>query len=104
VETDCLAKTPVIKNALFGVYVEEIPGATFIHMDVLKWTKSVRQEFLTAWFSWAKKQTCFLYAMPFIDDKKMAKWTKLCGFEFVDHQLCLDGVIRKLYLWRNNHG
>jgi hypothetical protein len=104
VETHCLEKIPVVKNASFIVYVEEIPGATFIHMDVFKWTKTVRREFLTTWFSWAKMQTCSLYFMPFIDNKKMAKWAKLCKFELVKHQPCLDGVTRKLYLWRNNHG
>ena len=103
-ETHCLEKIPIVKNASFGIYVEKLPFATFIHMDVLKWTKTIRNEFLSEWFSWAKMQTCSLYAMPFIDNKKMAKWTKLCGFELVKHQPCSDGVTRKLYLWRNDHG
>ena len=104
VETDSVAKIPIIETASFTVYIEKVQDATFIHMDVFKWTKTVKYEFLTVWFSWAKMQTCSLYAMPFIDDKKMAKWTKLCGFDLIKNQQCLDGVARKLYIWRDNHG
>lgn len=97
-------KLPVLADDFFTVYVEHVGGNTFIHMDVAKWSKGVRQRFKEAWPHWAEKQAAALYAMPFIDDAKMAKWAKFCGFELFDNHACTDGVIRKLYVWRNNHG
>jgi hypothetical protein len=97
-------KLPVLADDCFIVYVEHAGKNTFVHMDVAKWNKNIKQRFTESWFPWAAKQMVTLYAMPFIDDKKMAKWVKFCGFDLLNHHICTDGVTRKLYVWRNNHG
>ena len=95
-------KTPVINTPAYIVYVEIVQGSlVFIHMDVFKWNKTVKQAFLKDWFEWASQQSEPLYAMPFIDDTKMDKWTALCGFKLFQMHQCTDGVIRKLYKWSN---
>ena len=68
-------------------------------MDVFKWTKSVKKEFLKDWNEFAIKNKP-LYAMPFIDDEKMHKWSLITGFKVLENHKCLDGVTRKLYIWR----
>lgn len=92
-------KLPVIKNPNFIVYTEDVQGLTFIHMDVFKWTTKIKKDFLNNWLTWANIQNKPLYAMPFIDDSKMAKWAVICGFRVIEHHECLDGVTRKLYIW-----
>jgi len=92
-------KQPVIKNENYIVYVEMVQGLTFIHMDVFKWNKSIKKEFVKTWKEWAGKHKP-LYAMPFIDDEKMHKWSIITGFELLQYLKCLDGITRKLYIWR----
>jgi len=97
-------KLPIIAGDYFTIYIEHVGKHTFIHMTVSKWSKTIRKQFLDTWLAWAEKQAIPLYAMPFIDDEKMAKWVKLCGFDLLNNHVCADGVTRKLYVWRNNHG
>ena len=97
-------KLPVLADDCFTVYVEHAGKTTFVHMDVAKWNKSIKQRFIESWFPWAAKQMVTLYAMPFIDDEKMYKWSLITGFEVVENHKCLDGITRKLYLWRENYG
>jgi hypothetical protein len=92
-------KTPVIYTDEYIVYVEDVQGYTFIHMDVFKWTKTIKSRFLKDWLDWASKQSKPIYAMPFIDDDKMSKWAVICGFKILEMHRCTDGVIRKLYKW-----
>ncbi len=97
-------KHPVIERDDYVVYVEYANGVIFIHMDVHRWTKQVRKAFLADWNEWAGRQEDTLFAMPFVDDEKMRKWAVICGFEVAEDHSCLDGVIRRLYIWRANHG
>jgi len=97
-------KIPVIERDDYTVYVEHAGGVRFIHMDVHKWSKAVKQAFLADWNGWAERQEDVLFAMPFIDDEKMRKWAVICGFELLKQHLCLDGVTRKLYIWGIDHG
>ncbi len=97
-------KHPVIERDDYVVYVEYANGVIFIHMDVHRWTKQVRKTFLADWNEWAGRQEDTLFAMPFVDDEKMRKWAVICGFEVAEDHSCLDGVIRRLYIWRANHG
>jgi hypothetical protein len=97
-------KIPVITTNDYIIYTEDVNGLLFVHMDVLKWTKSIKKEFSKDWNDWARKQNQDIYAMPFIDDEKMSKWTSMIGFKVIENHKCLDGITRKLYLWRENYG
>ncbi len=92
-------KVPIITTEHYIVYTEHVQGLVFIHMDVFKWSKTIKKQFLKDWNQWANAQGVSLYAMPFIDNPKMIKWTSLCGFTKIQEHLCTDGVIRKLYMW-----
>lgn len=93
-------KYPVIQTDNYIVYVEEAQQKWFIHMDVFKWSKTIKQQFLSDWNDWADKhKDKVLLAMPFIDDYKMEKWAAMTGFKLIEHHQCTDGVVRKLYLW-----
>ena len=93
-------KEPVIVKPEYIVYIERVRDLKFIHMDVFKWSKTVKKEFAKEWNEWARKQQEPLYAMPFIDDEKMRKWAVITGFKILEHHKCLDGITRKLYIWR----
>ena len=97
-------KIPVITSDDYIVYIEKFNDDLFIHMDVYKWTKEVKSSFVLDWNKWAKSQNKDLFAMPFIDNVKMIKWSKICGFELFKNYECTDGVVRKLYIWRRKHG
>lgn len=97
-------KIPVITNDDYIIYTENVNGLLFVHMDVFKWTKSIKKEFAKDWHDWAKKQNKDIYAMPLIDNEKMVKWAVITGFKVLENHKCLDGISRKLYLWRENYG
>jgi len=97
-------KIPVITTDYYIIYTEDVNGLLFVHMDVLKWTKSIKKEFSKDWNDWARKQKQPIYAMPFIDDEKMIKFVSMIGFKLIENHNCLDGITRKLYLWRENYG
>lgn len=99
-----MSKHPVIKTENYIVYVELVPDDYwFIHMDVFKWTKTIKQQFLSDWKAWTEKhKDKVLLAMPFIDDYKMEKWIAMTGFELIEHHKCTDGVVRKLYEFNCN--
>jgi len=97
-------KIPVITTDYYIIYTEDVNGLLFVHMDVLKWTKSIKKKFVKDWNDWARKQKQPIYAMPFIDDEKMGKFVSMIGFELLENHKCLDGITRKLYLWRENYG
>jgi hypothetical protein len=103
VEEDCL-KIPAITTNDYIIYTEDVNGLLFVHMDVFKWTKSIKKEFTKDWHDWAKKQNQDIYAMPLIDNEKMVKWAVITGFKVLENHKCLDGISRKLYLWRENYG
>jgi len=101
-----MTKYPVIQAEHYVVYVELVPSVEpvqtywFIHMDVFKWSKTIRQQFLSDWNAWTEQhKDKVLLAMPFIDDTKMEKWTAMTGFKLIEHHKCTDGVVRKLYSW-----
>ena len=92
-------KEPIIVKPEYIIYTENVNNLTFIHMDVFKWTKSIKKEFVKDWNEFAIKNKP-LYAMPFIDDEKMHKWSWITGFKVLENHKCLDGITRKLYIWR----
>jgi hypothetical protein len=93
-------KVPVIQSNDYIVYVETVDSHWFIHMDVFKWTKQIKVKFLSEWNTWVDThKDKDLFAMPFIDDSKMAKWIQMTGFKLLEHHVCTDGVTRKLYKW-----
>jgi hypothetical protein len=49
-------KIPVITTDYYIIYTEDVNGLLFVHMDVLKWTKSIKKEFVKDWNDWARKQ------------------------------------------------
>lgn len=93
-------KTPVISCSDYIVYIEPVEDYWFIHMDVFRWTKQVKHNFMSNWTKWTEQNNNkVLLAMPFIDDTKMAKWINMTGFKLIEHHKCTDGVVRKLYKW-----
>jgi len=42
-------KHPVINHDHYTVYVEHASGMRFIHMDVFKWSKTVKKAFTQDW-------------------------------------------------------
>jgi hypothetical protein len=97
-------KIPAITTDDYIIYTEDVNGLLFVHMDVFKWTKSIKKDFAKDWHDWAKKQNQDIYAMPLIDNEKMVKWAVITGFKVLENHKCLDGISRKLYLWRENYG
>jgi hypothetical protein len=100
-DSEAAIKYPVVEliDPHFIVYVELVNEMMFIHMDVFRWNKTTKKRFLRVWTEWADANE-EVFAMPFIDDEKMAKWVKMCGFRLLDNHRCTDGVIRKLYIRR----
>ena len=96
-------KYPVYSCKDFTIYFERVQdGPLMLHVDFTgRWTKTNKKIFqgiLDDICSGLKEN---LFALPYITDKKMQKFTKICKLEKFMDLKCPDGVIRPLYIRSN---
>ena len=95
-------KYPVRVEPEYTLYLERTPyGDLFIHCDFTgKWTKTSKRKFLKDLEELCSSIKEPIWAMPFIYDKKMQKFLKLCKFIKLTEVTCGDGAKRALHIWR----
>lgn len=89
-------KHEIVTRKWYKMYVEFHDGLVFFHTDVLKWSKSVKEQYIKDFTA----LTMFhpnLYAMPYEADNKMVKFGDILGFKVIDTHECTDGIKRKLF-------
>lgn len=95
-------KIPVVTTSNYILYFERTPwNDLFIHCDFNgKWNKKNREKFLKDLDDLCSNQNEPIYAMPFIYDKRMQSFLKICKFIKLADVVCGDGVTRAVHIWR----
>lgn len=95
-------KKIAISTSNYILYLERTPwNDLFIHCDFNgKWNKSNKKEFLKDLDNLCSSLNEPVYAMPFIYDKRMQSFLKICNFVKLADVVCGDGCTRTVHIWR----
>ena len=92
------SKVPVVNKPDYTIWLENYRNiATFIHADVYKYNKSVRQEFGEDLDKLLRLHNFPLYVLTDKDNTKLKKFMSIYGFVLDHTPLCDDGVEREVY-------
>lgn len=92
-------KQVVISKEHYDMHVEQHEGYWFFHVDIHKWTPSVKRKYmedLEAVYAVFNP----LYAIPQDVDKKRAKFGDITGFYPIGECVCNDGRTRSIYEYK----
>jgi len=91
-------KVPVVNREDYTIWLENYRNiATFIHADVYKYNKTVRQDFGEDLEILANLHKYPLYVLAHKDNKKLKKFMSIYGLVLDHKPLCDDGVEREVY-------
>lgn len=99
---------PEIKHTIFSctdftIYFERVKnGPLLLHVDFSgKWSKASKRIFQGVLDDICSGLKENLFAIPYITDKKMEKFTKICRLKKFTDLKCPDGITRPLYIRSN---
>lgn len=90
-------KTPVVIREDYTMYLECWEDQLWFHTDVHRWTPDVYRSFI---YHLDVMQHLFnkdLYAV-IVDDSKLAKFSKIIGFTFLEHRDTVNGSTADIYI------
>jgi len=90
-----MIKTPVAIQPAYTIYYEFFEDKIWTHADVHKWTPQVAKEFKEV-----HGLLRILAGQPFfclVDNKKLEKFVKQLGYQFLTEAHCIDNVTRSIY-------
>jgi len=92
------SKVPVVNKPNYTIWLENYKNiATFIHADVYKYNKSVRQEFGKDLNKLMDLHQNPLYVLTQSDNKKLKKFMNIYGLTLDHTPFCNDGIEREVY-------
>jgi len=92
------SKVPVVNKPHYTIWLENYRNiATFIHADVYKYNKSVRQEFGEDLDKLLELHNFPLYVLTETSNKKLKKFMSIYGLELDHRPNCDDGVAREVF-------
>lgn len=96
------SKVPVVKTKDYVLYLERTPwNDLFIHCDFNGvWNKENKKKFLKDLDYLCSSRAEPVYAMPFIYDKRMQTFLKICNFVKLADVTCGDNKVRAVHIWR----
>lgn len=84
-------KLPVVNTNEFIIYLELVNNSlVFIHCDVFKWSKKVKQDLLDKWGQLCLLHDRPIYAYHYLGDNKHLKFLKMTGFKLVKEGFSSD--------------
>lgn len=92
----------VVSSKDYTLYFERTKwNDLFIHCDFTgKWNRTSKIKFLKDLDSICSAVEETIYAMPFIYDKRMQSFLKICNFIKLADVVCGDGNTRAVHIWR----
>ena len=95
-------KIPVLIKKDYILYFERTPwNDLFFHCDFLgKWNKENKSKFLEDLDNLFSIQEEPIWAMPYIYDKRMQTFLKICKFIKIADVVCGDSKTRAVHIWR----
>jgi hypothetical protein len=92
------SKVPVVNKPEYTIWLENYKNiATFIHADVYKYNKTVRQEFGRDLNLLVDLHSFPLYVLTNKNNTKLKKFMSIYGLVLDHKPLCDDGIEREVY-------
>jgi hypothetical protein len=88
-------KIPVVQNKDYVIYLEYYANIHWLHADVFRWTKEVKNKFIKDLDTMQSLLNDDIFAL--IDNDKLEKFAKLIGFTYVKDLIGKDNNIYKIY-------
>lgn len=76
-----MSKVPVVRSHEFNIYYEQINGLTFVHCDVFKWNKTVKEHLMIDIEIICELHKGPMYAYHIVGDRKHEKFLRMVGFK-----------------------
>jgi len=91
-------RVPVVNRPEYIIWLENYKGiANFIHADVYKYNKTVREDFGKDLDKLMDLHVDPLYVLTKTDNKKLKKFMSIYGLELDHRPDCDDGVAREVF-------
>lgn len=91
-------KVPVCKTDDYVIKFEEHIQGTFVHCDVRKWNKTIKENLLKSWETVSNSHGGPILALHKIDDRKHYKFLNLFGFKkYLDYN-----DLEEIWIWSKN--
>lgn len=92
-------RVPVVNKDDYTIWLENLNNeAVFIHCNVYKWNKSVKEKLKKDFHLLVDLQNGPIFALHDKEDTKHKKFLKIYAFEYVKDIECVDGKHRELYM------
>lgn len=95
------AKVPVVTREDYCIMFEEVRGHRFVHCDIYKWNKKVRNKLLQDAYSLLREQDRPILAIHDAGDDKHLKFLTMMGFVFTDHILKTNKGDKMVFIWKD---
>ena len=90
-------KVPVVNREHYIQYIEYFNDLHFLHTDVFKWSKEIKQEYLKDLDTLQRLLDSPLYAVVEVNNTKLSKFSNKIGFNYIEDLLGSDQQLYKIY-------
>jgi hypothetical protein len=90
-------KTPVVNRANYTMYLEQYAGMLWFHTDVYKWSSEVKTKYLEDLNLLQHLVNVPLVALVDEDNKKLAKFGEVTGWEKMEQINLNNGKVGYVY-------
>jgi len=91
-------KIPIVNRKDYTQYLEYFNNMHFLHTDVFKWSKEIKQQYIKDLNQLQSLLNVPLYGLVEIENDKLSKFGSKVGFKFVKNLLGNDGNTYKIFI------
>jgi hypothetical protein len=88
-------KIPVVQNKDYIIYLEYYANIYWLHADVFRWTKEVKNKFIKDLDTMQSLLNAPIYGL--VDNDKLSKFGNILKFKYVTDSVGVDGNVYKIY-------
>jgi hypothetical protein len=89
-------KIPVVQNKDYIIYLEYYANIHWLHADVFRWTKEVKNKFIKDLDTMQSLLNAPIYGL--VDNDKLGKFGNILKFKYVTDSIGVDGNVYKIYI------
>lgn len=88
-------KIPIVQNKDYVIYLEYYANIHWLHADVFRWTKKVKNKFIKDLDTMQSLLNAPIYGL--VDNDKLSKFGNILKFKYVTDSVGVDGNVYKIY-------
>ena len=88
-------KIPIVQNKDYVIYLEYYANIHWLHADVFRWTKEVKNKFIKDLDTMQSLLNAPIYGL--VDNDKLSKFGNILKFKYVTDSVGVDGNVYKIY-------